>query len=847
MHGGRRLKKWLVQGLCAAVVTGGVLRVGEMKAWGAETLDEAARRLLADVLVEDARTKSRDGSIPVPLAIRETSALLQAAAKLDPTNPMILRHLAEAARVAKQTDLLRETLRMTIKADPGNLVAQVQYLELLALSSQTVDDRLRVYQSAMGNKKLDPQVRSEMAVRVARLMYERGDTEETKKMLAAALQLNDLNVGALQDVANIAANAKAPAMEQLKAQVAILLASPYQPDSWIAGGQILARNNLHEDAAMWLLAGLEQLNFTGVQSPKLLTDLAVEYGIANKRAEAEPLFRAVTGMPDAPLEVLLAAQVFGLTAVAAAPAVEGAAATTQLANLPERIREKLAARVKAEPEVAEVLAEALTLELMRLPEISSDFQGRLDAYKKVSKPTDTAYVRIEGLFLLRAGKAQEAKEKLELIADKDLMAQVARATACVELKQTEEARQILQDIWLTQPTGLVALEVAQTARRAGITLRDTQKSKEFSAVVKQVPATTFTAHRQPRDFVLIFAELSKRRYGLGEAVVLTVKQTNTADRALPVGPAGVVKTTVGLAGTTRGMDSLALGMFALDDVHRTYRLERRSSLEFEVRVDQGMLADIFRNNPLRAFPVSMTLLTAPRGTAKEFAIGLGGQVVATGDFDRAALPLRTLDDVMKLAAAVPSMSAEQQLRQAYLLAAVLPGVPAPNDATPAQEAANLKTARAALEATVLPFMQSGSPIVRAWMFRMAPRIGLTPELYKAVDVPPTADAGASPAENLAAQMMFAQRLAATGLIVGGEVRAGAIKTLTAHGATEKEPLTKEWLGLLVEELGLAGSATAPGSVKEQVPDVGAATESTRTRSDKAVTAPTATRPANAEP
>jgi tetratricopeptide (TPR) repeat protein len=823
----------------------------------------AARGRLAEMLVQEARGRSRDTHLPAALAARQACTLLQAANAVDPSDLVTLRLLADAAHQTRQPAVLRDTLRQTLKLDPANLVAQVEYLDLLATSTETLDDRARIYQAAMDKPTLDPQVRSEMAVRLAAILDERGETEQAAKLLKAALQFNDVNVTALQGLARMAS--QGTPQERLTSLTNLLAVDPYQPEAWLAGARVLAAANVHNAAGDWFGIGLEQTRLAGATpAAEMYLDLATELAIAGRRAESEPALRQLAALPDAPLMAVVLAQAVtqeapppATTAPATAPATEAApgvaegpatAATTEPTDAATKLRDRLAANIKADPKNARVVGDALLTAAELLPDLGAELSVGLETYRSLVPPDDKMLAAIEGWKYLQQGKFDLARERLLPVADQGVMNRLGLARAYAGLRQTDEARKILQEIYNGQPTGLTALLTTQAARRAGVRLIDPAGSKELLELTRRIPSANYTAHRQPRDLVLASATLTKRRYGLDEPVIVTIKQSNTTERALPVGPNGVVRTMVGIAGATRGLGAIPLGMFATGDCARLYRLERRNTLQYDLRADQGLLADLLEVNPTRSFTIGLTVLIAPRGNAKEYAVALGGQTLGLADIEKSGTSYRSIEDVAKAIKALPGLPPEQQMTAAWALSVVLAGIPeeavraaAPEGGTPgAGGASDLAVLRTNLTNALLAQVNSESPVMVAWMMRMAPRTGLPDELDKALDkTPPGGEA--APAFSHVARMMWAERCAALADAQGGPARAAAIDRLKELAGHEGDTLTRAWFGELVKELNLPGSATAP-AVKNRRADlqVGAATQTSGTRSDPRVTPPTAT-------
>ena len=493
--------------------------------------------------------------------------------------------------------------------------------------------------------------------------------------------------------------------------------------------------------------------------------------------------------------------------------------------------------MKARPKDRLLLAEVLTTELGVLPEVTPDIEVNLKALKAEMAGKDSMVLaRIEGWMLYRQGKLQAARERLSAGATADPAARLALARIALAESQPDVARKTLQDLWAEHPTGVLALMIAKTAQRAGISLEETALSHQMGEAAKRITSSTMYAHRQPKDLVLVSTSLPKRQMNVCEPIVLTVRQTNTSDRALSVGTNGAVKTTAALAGTTRGLGALNMGMFAIDDPQRIYRLERRATIQYDIRVDQGVLAQVFIANPIRTITVGTSLITGPRGTTQRYGAGLGGQVIAVGDFDRVGVQYRTVEQVNQTAGQLLTQPAERRLIDAYTLSVLVASLP--EDQPPAEGEApqvSMSALRTNIAASLVPLINESHPITLAWLMRMVPQISIAADMARLLDkAPPATQAG--PAYTNIARIVWAWRRTREGIFVGSDTRAKATEAIKDELAQETDPLVKEWFGLQLEELTTVLS-TAPTTNKAETQPAGT---SAPKFVDPKVTAPTAT-------
>jgi len=697
--------------------------------------------------------------------------------------------LAETARVAGKSDVQKDALRKVIAADTGDLVSQVHYIDLLARAAQTVEERSAVYQKALQEASLDRQIRSEMALRLARLEEGRGDAAQARNYLGQAIQLNDVNVGALRDLVRLAAQDGSPtgAGTYLKTLVTLLAANPYQADAWLQLARLCEAAGVHDRAGDFLEAGGEQLAIDGMLiTGDFRLELALEYGAAGKSAQAYRLAEALAELPDAPLAALLVAELLSQNLpVSATSAMPAAATTSQPATQPfqrtAEIRKRLSELAK-ETDNAAALADAAGAALTILPEPGPEAAMWVDTYAKLVAPDDATLARLRGWQLFREGKLDDARVVLEKVADTDPLARVglARVLMAQGGSKIQSAGGLLQSLWANNPTGLLALQVVLAAQKAKIDLGDAPRARDVrSAVIKLTPALV-GAYRQPLEMQLISAHFRKDAgagtptTATGEPVMLQLRLTNTSGRALPVGSDGVVKSVVGLAGTTRsvgGTDPAALGLFAIEDLQRVYRLEAQQIVEATLQADQGKLADIFQQHPENTFDVNVTVVTAPRVLgSQQYSLGVGGLIVFPGDFRRMSFPLTAPAEWERLTQEITTLNGDKQLIRIEVADAVLAGAAGADGAQKGKLAGALVSAAG-----------NGDARVKATLLRGLPA-GASPELERAV-------AGMANDADPLVRLAWAMR---QGRMAMGGAEA-ATSALEKQAAAEQDEAIKSWL------------------------------------------------------
>ena len=693
----------------AHVLAAGALLSLTSLAHSADPAETAARRLLSDRLLNDARASAR-AAIPAPLSARQAMRVLQAARNVSPDSLDILRALAEAASESREREVFQQTLRDIVRLDPGDLVAQANLITVMAESTQALDEQSAVYAAALQKEALDPQVRSEIALRYARLHLQRGGVEEARKLLDTAVKLNDVNAGAWEEIIRLQATGPVRVSDRMAAIVSCLMANPYLPQTWIAGGRALAATNQHDLAAQFLGTALDQAYRVGASRGPLLLEWATEVAITGD-PRAEIVLSQLAKLDDAPLNALLTSlSVSGPSLTAASPGVD---------PLVTRIRARVAETIKAAPENREALADAAWIEIFYLPDIAPAATDYLDRFAKLVGENEDAVKVRRGWLLLRQGKLTEASALLAPIGGKDPFAELGLARIAAAQNDLKTATANLQDIYNAHPTGLLALQVMLDARKHKITLKETSLGEAVRKAAAGIPSSVFSAQVSPRDLMLMVPSFPKRKYGFAEPVVLSIKVTNTTDRALSVGGAGggAVKSSIGLLGTLKEPVQQTLGLYAIDNSPRVFRIAPRAAYTLNLRVDQDRIYDTLVGTAFKPFAMSVSLMTDPLLTRDGVLPGVGGQALAAGEFVREAVQMPKLEDAAKVADALPALPPDRQMITGLVLAQLLPELTDEKIGTGAG-AESARLARTRIADALAKVTAADSPIVKAWFLRM---------------------------------------------------------------------------------------------------------------------------------
>ena len=814
----RRGSRWALSLLAAATLVGagGIAGPQTLRAEAPAPLaaEVVARNLIVDMLMDEARARARNPSLPQELAVKQDLVLLKLAYQRDKTTPDLLLLLEEAAEagadVAQKNnddtlaeadiELAKSALKDLLKVDPAHMGAQVKLFDLLA-RGKPVDEQLsRVYRPAFAATALDSQVRSQLGVRVGHLLMERHDIQGAAKAFQDSIELNSVNVGAWQGLSQLLGETHAPVADRMTAFVKQLNANPFQPDAWITGARLLAAAGQHDAATTWLINGVEQFRMSGVQPPgDIYVDLATEMGLAKRNVEAANLISDLMKIDGGPAVIPSIGYVIKSGGV-----LPGLKDDAMFAEAQKR----LAAAVDAKSTEADAaarhtsaLVEAVWFDLLASPEVLPQTAERLAALRTALGETDPLYLRLVGWQELRAGQYDQAKTTLTPLAQNDPFAILGLLRVARMQDDSKTGRELVAKLWDVNPVGIAALVVQGEAGRLNMAQPQTPLGAQLQAMLKDIPPSMMTAHRKPADMLLINPELPKLTYEFGEPVVMTVKFINSTDHAVSVGADGAINTNVVLGGTLRGLGAQDMGVFAAENNPRVFRVERRGMVTETVRVDQGALREIMVYNPTRMISVALNITSVPQPTQNGgWAPGLSGQKVQAGQFNRKPIKMQTPADIMDMIHTLVSKPVNERMLVAGALQCTVNMLNEDQTAIAGTGAATQEGGisqaqiRAELIKALADQIKSGDPMVQTWLVRWAP-----PQLPSGIEEALTT---VLPNATDPVLRVVAMNRALNLVRDKPAEREALAKNLVAVSAAEKDPLVKQWAELLAQEAAL---------------------------------------------
>lgn len=155
------------------------------------TLKSFAAHSLARLALIDLRLRS----VPEPEDCAIACKLVGSAETFLPGDPELVRWQSVLAEAAEDEAELEAQLRRMVAADPRDTAVQFRLISLQLNKIQSVEDRLAAYERLLSpaGSKIDPAVRSRLALDSAILFRERGDTERYGQSLKLACTLDGTN------------------------------------------------------------------------------------------------------------------------------------------------------------------------------------------------------------------------------------------------------------------------------------------------------------------------------------------------------------------------------------------------------------------------------------------------------------------------------------------------------------------------------------------------------------------------------------------------------------------------------------------------------------------------------
>ncbi|MBC7834075.1 MAG: hypothetical protein H7Y88_03120 [Phycisphaerales bacterium] len=695
------------------------------QAAGAHSLSAKTRAVVAGSLGRLATFELGQAAAPTPAALAVATDELRIASWLSPDDTTILRRLIEALSASGDQAGALDATRLLVRLDPSDTVAQLRIVSSRIADLQDADARLAAYQGFLGPKgdKLDPAIRSRLALDAALLVRERGDLDRFAELLARSVSLDATNKDAATIALSFFAERIDDAEGRLELALGLLNADPLDAAAHLlvarqlaAGGAPTGARRFYESyqllcvqqgmrlpdgviAEIWLSTWA--VKDAAQVYTELRSVLEEQRGATEKQAEQLRAQSAPAAVIPDPLSLRLSVPSARLL-VTAASAIndpeKSAWAVTEMERsvagaLETDAWRELAGAGPAGSSPDEQAAkstwateEALWSRLL-CGMAPADAPALIDSLASAQSPRAS---RLRGWYnsILLAAAGAELVEPVRAAA-------VAAFDACAGDPWCQLGKARL-DLVSNPSADAGAVYRAYAEEHCGSLLgawaaaqlpSQSRSSPEFASVARRldqhaagVPAWLEDMLRDPRQFMSISAKVEPAQGGAGDPILVSIQIRNTSPMTLAVGPDSPINSTIALTpqldlGPARIPGS---GLEEIADLRRRLRLLPQESLEAVVRVDLGRLGFVLDAVPDRIARVRWRVLQGFT-LSKEQVIQAGPLCIATesGLYTRQGAPMaRAAWDTLAQAVASGSdaelMTALLSAR-AKLVSPLLPG------------------------------------------------------------------------------------------------------------------------------------------------------------------------------
>ncbi|HUB25893.1 MAG TPA: hypothetical protein VL992_10730 [Tepidisphaeraceae bacterium] len=686
---------WIVS-LAAALLLGG----GVGRAQTAMPPDTAATEL-ADRFESMALSISTR-SAPTPTHLRSADVLLQAAAKLAPTEPRLARELAEVRLNRNDYIGAEEALRQYLTILPDDQYAQTTLIDLYVRNMQTADTILTYLHKLLPETGLAAPVRAYAAVKCAQILLGRAEKEQAIKMIDTALHIEPLNNAALRMKYSLTGSTEG-ASRRVGLLLAMLRSNPMDPPAAVALGQELAEQGLASESAESYVMAFSLFRYANKPlPPELAIGGAIELYLAGRTDDAIALIdtmlsnipgesdgwmvrlaiaqdaRATTKMTVSSYDSLCSQAVLGLTnhlqqlrADAQMPNSDLLPAstppdTTQPSDVgvlgpttepiaqPPDLSNDLPILVKANnspltDSYVSAVADLAWLRLYFLHDASPDTQSLVSQLQKLLPADDMQLRCLLGWSLLNQGKYAEARDQLASIADKAPFAALGIMALDDQAGNKNDADQLAHAELASHPSGVAAAMLYSKMRGRGATIVPLSQSEVIKAQVDAFPKDWLQIVSQPQQFYSISVEPLSQQVGFGQAILARVIVRNASNYDLTIGEDGTLKPEIVFDAAVHGIVEKQLNSVITDQFWRRTLLPPGQQATQIVRLDMLGISDAINLQPQAAEELEFAVTSNPIIVKQAIVTGGCGYRSGYSDsLERTATPLDSPDERKQL-------------------------------------------------------------------------------------------------------------------------------------------------------------------------------------------------------
>jgi tetratricopeptide (TPR) repeat protein len=612
---------------------------------------------LSEYLVTFAHQILREDKMP-PKALDLTAALYQASIRLNPTEPRFSRALADIYLEQNDTDGAVSALKTYLNLVPADQTAMVQQIDvyLRTPQMQSLVQRLHYLRSLLQIQQIPSAVRSEVALRCARLYMQRAQTDLALKMLDTARMLDPVNLEALR-VRYVMTQADALPVDRVQQLLGIMQANPADPTVASRLAEQLAQMGLVDAAITWY--GMANKLYSGSNAhpdPAFALGATSELLVGNHPDEAATLAtRYIEALPDDadgwfvwlsigkfqleldPTDETAKAQ-YAATIRRASIAISNrlqkvrhmagdTTATTRPIDSPtptqlpsltgDQDLLKSSSNVDLFGPYIESLSSLAWLDLYYAKDAAA--ADPLIAELSALLPANNIKLRsLQAWRQMIGGDTAGALPKLHALAGDDpLAAMGALMIESLDPAQKDRIPYEATKLVNEHPSGVIGAVLWAEFSRFHIAITPSPSSGAIATLVANVPSSFLELISQPKTFYQIQVTPIKAAYKYGDPILVRVSLQNVSDIDLAIGDQSAVHPELWIDAHLRGTREDTVIGAAIGRLDQRLALAPNDMVSTVLRVDQDALFPYFNNNPNLDLLVNLTLIVNPSHIAQK--------------------------------------------------------------------------------------------------------------------------------------------------------------------------------------------------------------------------------------
>ena len=229
---------------------------------------------------------------PSPADYEIAYRTLEFARDLTPDDVELARKLVAAAWATGDGQRLFDATRDLVRLDPTDTVAQLRLISATIARKQTVEERLTLYNRFLGEAgaRIDPAIRSRLALDAALLLREQGDDAGFASMLNRALTLDGTNKAAAQLAVTFYGSRVEDPVGRFEMVLNLLYADPVDPNIFLSIAEELASHGVLDQTQRFFTHATTLYQKAGRLPPKLEAGaLAIRWQVFGPQATLDSM------------------------------------------------------------------------------------------------------------------------------------------------------------------------------------------------------------------------------------------------------------------------------------------------------------------------------------------------------------------------------------------------------------------------------------------------------------------------------------------------------------------------------------------------------------------------------